>query len=85
MKTSKLIKDLRKKANISQANLAKAVGLKGTGGSQLISNIERNICHPPFEKVPYFATVLGVIPKVIYQSMYEDDKKTLENKYKGLV
>lgn len=85
MGTSKLIRDLRKAAGLSQRDLALALKMRGNGGAQLISNIERGVCHPPFKRVVAFAKVLGVNPQIIYGSMMGDDLMSINKKYQELI
>lgn len=85
METARLIKALRKEKGLTQAQLSEKVGLDGQPGSQLISNIERGICHPPFNRVNLFAKILGVRPSTIFKAMYLDDSAALQNKYKEMI
>jgi transcriptional regulator with XRE-family HTH domain len=50
------LRDCRKQARITQAELAKALGYDS---SQLISNIERGVSLLPSKRLPDFARVLG--------------------------
>jgi transcriptional regulator with XRE-family HTH domain len=51
------IRDCRKKANVTQAELASALQYDS---SQLISNIERGVSLLPSKRLPEFAKALGV-------------------------
>lgn len=52
----KWLRNCRKQARITQAELAKALGYDS---SQLISNIERGVSLLPSKRIPDFARVLG--------------------------
>lgn len=52
----KWLRNCRKQARITQAELAKALGYDS---SQLISNIERGVSLLPSKRIPDFAKVLG--------------------------
>lgn len=51
------LRDRRKQARITQAELAKTLNYDS---SQLISNIERGVSLLPSKRIPEFATALGV-------------------------
>jgi transcriptional regulator with XRE-family HTH domain len=52
----KWLRNCRKQAHVTQAELAKALGYES---SQLISNIERGVSLLPSKRLPEFARVLG--------------------------
>lgn len=85
MKTAKLIKTLRKAVGITQLELAEAIKLNGNVGSQLISNIERGICLPPFNRVAAFAQALRCNPKLIYGAMLGDEIMRVNAKYEDFI
>ena len=85
MITANLIKAKRSEAGLSQRDLGLAVGFVGTAAPQIISNIERAKCFPPWNRVPKFAKALQIDAKEIYQAMLADEMDRLEDKYKGLV
>jgi transcriptional regulator with XRE-family HTH domain len=55
-KFGKWLRNCRKQARVTQAELAKALGYDS---SQLISNIERGVSLLPSKRLPEFARVLG--------------------------
>lgn len=85
MITANLIRAKRTEAGLSQRDLGLAVGFQGITAAQIISNIERAKCLPPWERVHKFAKVLKTDAKEIYQAMLADEMDRLEEKYKGLV
>lgn len=85
MITANLIKAKRSEAGLSQRDLGLAVGFVGTAAPQIISNIERAKCFPPWNRVPKFAKALQIDAKEIYRAMYTDEIERLEDTYAGLL
>jgi transcriptional regulator with XRE-family HTH domain len=85
MITANLIRAKRTEAGLSQRELGLSVGFEGIAAPQIISNIERTKCLPPWERVPRFAKALKTDAKEIYQAMLADEISRLEYKYKGII
>lgn len=67
---SKLIKNARRNAKLSQEDIAYLLGYKGLG--QYISNIERGKCSLPKKDITRLAIILKINPDEIIQAMIED-------------
>ena len=85
MITANLIRAKRTEARLSQRELGLAVGFVGIAAPQVISNIERAKCLPPWDRVPKFAKTLQIDAKDIYTAMYADELERLEDAYEGLI
>lgn len=85
MITANLIKAKREEVGISQMDLGLAIGLVGNSARQIISNIERAKCLPPWDRVPKLAKTLKIDAKEIYRAMFTDETERLEDAYRGLI
>lgn len=65
------VKQKRSEANLSQADVAKSIGL---ASPQFISNIERGIAGIPETKIQAFARALQVPKTTLINEMVEDFK-----------
>lgn len=55
-----LLAGLRARHDFTQEQLAKILRYKGTGGTQLVSNIERGICGIPPQRLKYLKNYISV-------------------------
>jgi transcriptional regulator with XRE-family HTH domain len=71
-----LVKEYRRKSNISQIHLAKKLGYKN---GQFVSNMERGLCNVPFSKVGELAKELNIPTDIIIDRMAEDFKANIRD------
>lgn len=86
---SSFLKEKREERRFTQAELSKYLGYKN---GQFISNVERQICTIPVEKLPDLAVLLKVELEVIVEIYIKDfvmsfrealDSEILKRTYKG--
>ncbi len=68
-KTAQLVRNSRKKKEISQGALAKAVGFHD---GQFVSNIERGLCTVPLKKVAVMAKALDIEVTLLTDAIVAD-------------
>ena len=74
-----LLKQLRQEKNVTQKELAKAVG----AFPQFISNVESGFCGLPAQKIKRAARFLRVNPEILISAQVEDYAYELVRKVRG--
>jgi transcriptional regulator with XRE-family HTH domain len=77
MVLNEMIRKRRREMNLSQGKLSK---LLGYDSAQLISNIERGVCHFPKRKLKRLCRVLMLDQQAVYNSLvYQSAKEIAES------
>ena len=74
------LKRMRKKRNVTQADLAKELGY---GSSQFVSNWERGLCNPPYHAIPSISKFLQIPERKMVSTILELTKLTIENHFQS--
>jgi transcriptional regulator with XRE-family HTH domain len=75
------LKEKRLAKGLSQADLSEALGYET---AQVVSNWERGIQSPPFEKLVEMCKLLSISRKDILQKLLEEQARVYENSMKRL-
>jgi len=76
---SKILRDARERQGLKQVDVAKVFKYKS---AQYVSNWERGLASPPFDKLPKLLKTLG-IPRTKFTAAYLDDcRRDLEQCFK---
>lgn len=79
-KFGKYAKTLRVKADLSQGEVAKRIGLKN---GQMVSNWERGACYPPIREMKTLAELYGVSLKAFFDRFSESHRADMWRKVSG--
>lgn len=77
--TAKIIKGRRTELKLSQAELAKKLGVH----TQFISNIERSKCLVPAKKIKKLCRILALPSQDLIEAILMDYRKDIEEKVYG--
>ena len=78
---SKKIRSARLKKNLSQKELATALGLTSP---QFISNIERNLAPVPIHYIPLLSRILGVPQKELVRALIKNFAANCRSELKNI-
>lgn len=74
--TALIVKSIRIESNLSQAELAKKLGVH----TQFISNIERSKCLVPAKKIKKLCKILACPADVLIDAILKDYRRDIEEK-----
>ena len=72
MKFGEYARKLRRKAGLSQNDVAKILGLQS---GQMVSDFERGLCFPPLRKLDLLAEAYRTPLKIVFNRMYEEKRE----------
>jgi len=75
-----MFQDLRKKAGLSQAEVAKVFG---DANAQFVSNCERSVAPWPVKRLPTLAKLYRVPVKAVFNEFMENKRKHYLNEMKS--